>query len=70
MDALVEVLKTPTGDRLALVLIVLGWIAREVVALRRSQREQGRRIGGLESDVAKLKGAQHGHPPAGDGSPQ
>ena len=63
MDQLLEIVK---ADRAALALVVLGWIAREVVALRRSVREQGQRLGALAVRVAHLEPPQP-QPPAVDG---
>jgi len=62
MDQLFDILK---ADRAALALVVLGWIAREVVALRRSVREQGQRLGALAVRVAHLEPPQQ--PPATHG---
>ena len=56
METLIDLIKNGGGvDRLGLALALLGWIAREIVGLRRSRDKFGGRIGRLEKSNAEVR---------------
>ncbi len=65
MQELIEILKTP-GANPAVAFIVLGWVVRELVELRRSRRLQGVRMGRNERDVARCLAALNLKPSTDD----
>lgn len=71
MEQLIELLKSGGGvDRALFVSAVLGWLAREIVALRRSQKDQGKRIGDHGTRISRIEGhlwPEGKLPPAVDG---